>query len=75
MTPQEKITKLIHGYLDMLGDAQADVNAAFESAYDDNTPNTKDYFAALQRQQALAAAIEDISTALNTMHYLISEDK
>lgn len=74
MTPQYKINKLIDGYLDMLGDAQADVNAAFESAYDDNTPNTKDYFAALQRQQALASAVGDATDALTVMH-LLSKDR
>jgi hypothetical protein len=68
MTSQEKITNLVNGYLDMLGDSQADVNDAYES-------DVKDYYAALQRQQALTSAVQSAAEALTSLTYLVSEDK
>lgn len=70
MTSQEKITKLIDGYLDMLGDSQADVNDAYQS-------DVKDYYAALQRQQALTSAVQSAVEALAQALYMTpnTEDK
>ena len=63
MTSQEKITKLVDGYLDMLADSQADVNDAYEE-------DVKDYYAALQRQQALTSAVQSAAEAIANLNYL-----
>ena len=67
MTSQEKITKLVDGYLDMLADSQADVNDAYEE-------DVKDYYAALQRQQALASSIHDATASLVVLRLLSKEE-
>jgi hypothetical protein len=68
MTSQEKITKLVDGYLDMLADSQADVNDAYES-------DVKDYYAALQRQQALTAGVQAAVQCLRQAEYMVMEEK